>query len=310
MRQNPYSMGDRDTPEARMAQNRAMSVGHYRLCGVRCLVRADDRRLADLIDRLLIPFRSEMGSGSGIRTYLLSTDSSGAVSLTADKEDLLLKGSPTDAVEYLLWDMSQQAVQSVSDRLALHAGSLSWRGLGIVMPAPSGSGKSTLTAGLTAAGCAYLSDEVGLVDLESGTLHPFPRALWMTQQSIGLLPGLQQRIPGGSAGEDRPERHVPPDCLRSNAIGEPCLLRWVIVPEHVPGGDTVMEPMKRSEAVISMMTNAFNFDQFKGRGLLALARIAQQISAYRLRMADLSAAVDLVMEVLGEVSPGPPEATG
>lgn len=275
-----------------------VSTRKYRLCSFQCEVGSNDPRLLDLIDRFLVPFHANIQRSLPTHTYLLGSDESGAISLTADGEEILPKGPAAASVAHLLWELSRQAIGSVTGYLALHAGSLSWRGLGVVLPAPSGGGKSTLTAGLTAAGCGYLSDEVGLVDLESGILHPFPRPLWMTQGSIELLPGLRERLPSGLGGLDAQERHVPPDCLRPAPIGGPCPLRCVIVPEHFPGEQTVLEPIRRSEAVISMMTNAFNFDDFKGHGIIALARIAKQIRAYRLRMADLSTAVNLVFEAL------------
>lgn len=273
------------------------SVGEYQLCSFLCQVHTDDPVLAELIARFLAPFQATSGVGDAGRTYLVASDAPGSASLLADGE-VVISAPPLDAVEYLLWELSQQAVASVTDNLALHAGCLSWRGFGIVIPAPSGAGKSTLTAGLTAAGCRYLSDEVAILDLDSGMLFPFPRALWMSRQSIDLIPGLLQRLPSAPGRPDRPERHVPPDCLREAPLGGPCPLRYVVVPEHVPGGETVLEPIRRSEALVSMVTNAFNFNQFKGPGLTALARIAGRVSAYRLRMADLSTAVDLVMEAL------------
>jgi len=274
----------------------------YQLCSFGCVVRSGDSSLGELVDRFLVPFRAETGSAGAVPTYLLAWDSSEAISLVVDGDEKVRGNSAVDAIEYLLSEVSQRAIASVSDHLAFHAGSLSWRGAGLVLPAPSGSGKSTLVAGLTAAGCEYLSDEVALVDLESGTLHPFPRALGMSQKSIGFIPGLLERLPPELGASDRWERHVPPDALRPSAIGGSCELRCVIVPEHVPGAMTVLEPIRRSEAVLALMTNAFNFAEFKGAGLVALAAIAQHISAYRLRMGELSAAVDLVMEALAEVS--------
>jgi hypothetical protein len=274
----------------------------YQLCSFVCVVRSNDASLGELVDRFLVPFRAGGKPTTGARTYVLGADALGAISLVVGEEEKVRGGSALDAVEYLLWEVSQRAIASGSSHLALHAGALSWRGTGVVLPAPSGSGKSTLTAGLTAAGCEYLSDEVALVDLESGMLHPFPRALGMSQRSIGFIPGLLERLPPELGASDRVELYVPPDAIRPSPIGGPCELRCVIVPEHVPGASTVLEPTRRSEAVLAMMTNAFNFAEFKGAGLVALAAIAQHVSAYRLRMGELSAAVDLVMEVLAEAS--------
>ena len=274
----------------------------YKLGAFRCQITSDDPQLSQLIDRFLVPFRPKIRGSDNDRAYSLATVSRETVSLIADGDQLLLTGPPMDAVEYLLWEVSQQGINSVTDSLALHAGSLCWRGHGIVLPAPSGSGKSTLVAGLTAAGFGYLSDEVALLDLESGTLHPFPRALWMSRQSIDLVPGLRERLPVGPGDPERLERHVPPDSLRPDAVGKGCPLRCVIVPEHVADGKTVLDPIRRSEAVVSMMTNAFNFKKFGGPGLVALAGIADRIEAYRLRMADLSGAVDLVLEAIAKLS--------
>jgi hypothetical protein len=61
--------------------------------------------------------------------------------------------------------------------------------------------------------------------------------------------------------------------------------------------------MRRSEAVLAMMANAFNFTQFKGPGLVALAATVRRISAYRLHMGDLDTAVALVMDVLAGSGP-------
>ncbi len=268
-------------------------------------MRSNDAGLGALIDRFLLPFRTPSAPVPAGRIYDLNVDSSGAIWLIADGEERVGGGSAYDAVGYLLWDMNQQAIALGSNLLALHAGSLSWRGSGLVLPAPSGSGKSTLTAGLTVAGCEYLSDEVALIDLGSGMLHPFPRALGMSQRSIGLIPGLLERLPTELATSDGGERHVPPDALRPSAIGGRCELRCVIVPEHVPGATTVLEPTRRSEAVLAMMGNAFNFAEFKGAGLVALAEIIQGVTCYRLRMGELSAAVDLVLATLDEATDSP-----
>ena len=56
---------------------------------------------------------------------------------------------------------------------------------------------------VTVAGCEYLSDEVVLVDLESGMLHPFPPN-WDVAEVDRLHPGLLERLP--------PELRPAPGC--------------------------------------------------------------------------------------------------
>jgi hypothetical protein len=272
---------------------------HSHLFGLRCEIPG----VGALLDRFLAPFRVEPDRDhSTTPKYVLGSRPDGLVRLWLDGTEILPGTSLESVVDHLLWEVSRSGIDSAVDLLAVHAGAVSWGDAGAVLPGASGSGKSTMVAALVEAGCEYLSDEAALIDLGSGLIRPYPRALWMSETSIDLLGRLRERLPPELGASDRWERHVPPDALRPSAIGGSCELRCVIVPEHVPGAMTVLEPIRRSQAVLALMTNAFNFAEFKGAGLVALAAIAQHISAYRLRMGELSAAVDLVMEALAEVS--------
>jgi hypothetical protein len=51
----------------------------------------------------------------------------------------------------------------------------------------SGAGKTTLTLALLRSGCAYLSDEVALLDLSSRRAHPYPRSLGIREGALGLF---------------------------------------------------------------------------------------------------------------------------
>jgi hypothetical protein len=272
---------------------------NYRLCNFVCTIFVEEPGVAELVDRFLAPFLGQGDRASEVdRRYELLVGAEGEASLRAGDEDAVLYGTVVAAIEQLIWDVSQQGMASVTDELALHAGAVALNGVGVVLPAPSGSGKSTLTAGLTAAGFDYLSDELGRLDLASGIVHPFPRALWMSARSIELVPGLRGRLPPEFQHLEADEQHVPPDSIRSASIGEPCPLRYLIVPEHEPGAPTTMERIRRSEGVLALIGNAFNFSRFKGPGLQALAEIILQVDTYRLRMGDLAKAVDLVVEAV------------
>ncbi|MGH9291703.1 MAG: hypothetical protein ACRD0B_00305 [Acidimicrobiales bacterium] len=287
-----------DDPTSAFCRDRVTYERCYELCKFACLVQSNDPELRRLVELLLGPFAASKSAGSSGRTYLISRTGPERVSLQADGEVVLSDVLAFEVFHFLLWDVSQRAISSENEHLALHAGCVVRGGRGLVLPAPSGSGKSTLTAGLVAAGCDYLSDEVALLDLSTGMLRPFPRPLGMSQRAIGFLPGLEGRLPPELTIGDRPEGHVPPAAIRPNPLGGPCELAYVIVPEHVPGGPTRLEPIRRSEAVLAMVGNAFNFGRFKGAGLVALGPILQGVRPYRLRMGDLEEAVALVMSAM------------
>lgn len=307
MHQDDYLMSDRTSDSDRSAHHSAHAEEHwYRVCNYTCLVRSEDAGAAALVDRFLRPFASHPQPGCAV--FELTHQAPESVLLTVDGKEMVRSGSISEALMTLLFEVNRKGIASVDDLLAFHAGSLSWRGAGIALPGPSGSGKSTLTAGLTVAGCGYLSDEMALVELETGTLHPYHRPLWLSHRSVGLIPGLADRLPAGFVPPKGAERPVPPDALRPLPFGSPCELRLVIAPEHHPGAPTVLEPIRRSEAVVALIGNAFNFRRFGREGLHALARLAPRVSAYRLQMGDLRAAVELVLRTLENIGAEPSAA--
>ncbi|MFL6374790.1 MAG: hypothetical protein ACJ73D_09005 [Pyrinomonadaceae bacterium] len=64
------------------------------------------------------------------------------------------------------------------DLVFLHAGCVSWRGRGLVLPANSFQGKSTLVSELVRAGAEYYSDDFAILD-QKGRVHPFARKISM-----------------------------------------------------------------------------------------------------------------------------------
>ncbi|MGH9298221.1 MAG: hypothetical protein ACRDZP_09665, partial [Acidimicrobiales bacterium] len=196
----------------------------YELLSFCCRVVSDLDGIAPLLGPFLASFEVPTSAELSDSTYLITPGAEpvGGISLFLGADEKVRGGTIIDAIEFLLWEVSQEAIASIDGKLGLHAGAVAAHRSGLVLPAPSGSGKSTLTAGLTAAGCEYLSDELALIDLTSGVLHPFPRALWMSQTSIDFLPGLAERLPVELAADDRIERHVPPDALRPDPVGASC----------------------------------------------------------------------------------------
>ncbi len=112
----------------------------YQLC-CGCVVRSGDASLGELVDRFLVPFRAGGKPTTTARTYVLDGDSPGAISLVVDGEEIVRGGSALEAVEYLVWEVSQRAIASGSSHLAFHAGSLSWRGTGVGATGPFWIGK-------------------------------------------------------------------------------------------------------------------------------------------------------------------------
>ena len=239
---------------------------HSHLFGVRCEIPG----VGALLDRFLAPFRVEPDRDHPtIPKYVIGPRPDGLVKLWLNGSEILPGTSLESVVDHLLWEVSRSGIDSAVELLAVHAGGVSWGGAGAVLPGASGSGKSTMVAALAEAGCEYLSDEAALIDLGSGLICPYPRALWMSETSIDLLPGLRERLPRELEAPNRWERHVAPDDIRPGAVGEPCPVRGLFALTYEKDAPTVLEPMRRSEAMLTVIVNSFNFTHFGGPGLVA-----------------------------------------
>ncbi len=257
--------------------------------------------LADVgrhLDRLLAPFRSRTNGGP---TYEVgrAADGSGRFEVELGGECVQRANSLGPLIDFVLWDASTKAVEHAEGYLVLHAGAVSWRDHGILVPAPPDSGKTTLAAGLTVAGCSYLTDEAALVHLGSRRLHPFPRALWLEDPSISALARLGWHRPATPSDLGR-SRHVSADDLRPGSVGRTCRIRYVIAPRYRRGSATALELMSRAEAIVLLAENSLNLRGFGAEGLRVLRDVVRGAECYRLRMGELGAAVERVMDVVEE----------
>lgn len=256
------------------------------------------------VERLLSCFQvASHPPGAQVLTYVLEAQGDGSAGspfrLSRDGVEIVRDAAFGLAVDQLLSEATQTGIDALgAGTLGLHAGAASFRGAAVLLPAASGSGKTTLVAGLVAAGYDYLSDELALIDAGSAWVRPFPRPLWMTPASVELFDDLRLKLPSALDFAHRHKCQVHPDDLRPRALGRACPVRRVVFPHYLPGAPTTLEALPRSEAVVAMISNAFNMASLGRNGLLALASLARGAASYRLRSGDLLQAVAAVRSVV------------
>jgi hypothetical protein len=267
----------------------------YRALGYSFRVQTHVPRLGALIDRLLSPLVAD--AGKNVPTYTLVQPRPGEVAAYLDGRLLATTVTPAGAVDDVLYRINQEAIRRTGDYLLVHAAAASWRGRGLMFPAPADSGKTTLIAGLIRGGLRYLTDEAALID-QDGTLHPYPKTLSLRPPSMEVIPELQESLPPEFAWRSRLKYHVRPQDLRPRAIGRPCPVGYVIVPRYARGSPTVLESLRRPEALMELATNCFNLNRFGAEGLALLAGVVRNAQCYKLSMGDLDGAVTIVLDLV------------
>jgi hypothetical protein len=197
-------------------------------------------------------------------------------------------------VDWLMADLCRRAVSGTTNYLAIHAAVASRDGRGIILPAAPDAGKSTLVAGMVQAGFSFLSDEVALIDPDTGWVHPFPRPLLLDPSSVAALNGLQEKLPPDYELFRLHRYHVAPDDLRSGALGTKQPVSLLVQPRYEAGAVSQLEVMSRADALRLLVEQSFNLDRSGGEGIRVLAGIVRAADCYRLTFGDLPTAVSIV----------------
>ena len=192
------------------------------------------------------------------------------------------------------------AVRQTDRHYVFHAGAVTYRGAGVLLPAASLHGKSTLTAALVRRGFELLSDEVGAVDLASGALVGYPRALSLRRDVLPLL-GLDESA-GASLGDGN-ARMVRVGAIGGVRAGDAAELRLVVLPRFLAGSDTRRQRLRPGRAAMGLLEASCSQGRHKEAGLDFVLDLARRLPCYRLTYSELDAAVAAVSELVAGVDP-------
>jgi hypothetical protein len=148
--------------------------------GVNINLNSNDKRLIEIAGSLLTEILAGrfdyVKSGKNAHELTLEKLSTGLVDLHINDE-LRYPGLGASEIPNRLSSLMRITVAEYArGRAFIHAGAVSWKGKGIIIPARSFKGKSTLTAELVRCGAKYFSDEYAVLD-KKGMLYPFPKHL-------------------------------------------------------------------------------------------------------------------------------------
>jgi hypothetical protein len=195
---------------------------------------------------------------------------------------------------WVVADVSANVLAHADDVVTVHAGAVSHDGVAVLLPAPPDHGKTTTTIGLIRAGFDLLSDECAAIGLHDGIVHPFPRPLIVSPDSMDLFPELRSSLPPWverfqSLGFLLPAQDVRPGCL-----GETSRAGFVVAPRYEAEGPTALEPMPRADMLALLVSQTFNLSIVGAAGVERLAQLLRDVECYRLRIGQISGAVELI----------------
>jgi hypothetical protein len=271
--------------------------------GFEFAIRTNDARLAGRVTDLYAACRAH---GSVPRhSFILRRRAAGSSSVTVYRDGRAVRhGATSDlAVSHLAWEVNRAAVEHGNGRLLLHAAAAERDGRVLLLAGPAGAGKSTLVAALVATGLRYVTDEVVAIHGKTGVIEPYPKPIGLHRRVITSGSVLADPL-HGALREEGDELLVPPHSIRANAVAPTGgLVHLVLFPRYVPGAPTVMVPTPRSQALVAIVEQAFNFRELSPGALDLLARVVRGSHCYRLEFGDLAAARDMALDLFASVAP-------
>jgi len=165
-------------------------------------------------------------------------------------------------------------------RVFVHAGAVSWKGKGIILPAKSFQGKSTLTAELVKLGAKYFSDEYAVLDVR-GRIHPFPKPLSLR----GIIDELTQL-----------DHEV--EELGGSAARRPVPVRLVVLTEYKPSGKWDPKILPTGQSVFEIMRHAVPTRRYPEFTLSVLNLVSNQSKVVKTQHANAAEAARRIIESL------------
>ena len=167
------------------------------------------------------------------------------------------------------WGMNWCVANFYHKYLIFHAAVLEKNGKAVIFPAPPGSGKSTLCASLALSGWRLLSDEMAVLDIETGRVLPFVRPICLKNNSISLVKDWFPEAFISDIATDTQKgdvAHVRPPTDAVRRCNEDAELFAVVFPKFVAGSSTDVFSMTQISTLNMLIENAFNFDLFGHEG--------------------------------------------
>jgi len=251
-----------------------------------------------VVERLFAQFE-DGGTGDALTVYELRRSDIGRPCAILSDGDLLHTGVDAgNALDWLITVVGHRAVASAHPFVVLHAGVVSYRGRGILMPAPQDHGKSTLTTALVRAGCAFLSDEAAPIDPSTGVVRPFPRPILLSPRSLAVFPGLAEALPAEYEGFRNYQFHLTCEDVRSGSTGGPCSVDVIVTPRYEPGAATQLEPLATADCLLMLVTQCLNFDRVSAHAVEVFGNVVERAACYQLTTGNAATAVDAILRLI------------
>lgn len=198
------------------------------------------------------------------------------------------------AYPMLEWGLNWCIAAHAHHYLLLHAAVLERNGRAIILPGDPGAGKSTLTAALALSGYRLLSDEMAVLDRDTGQLVPLTRPVSLKNRSIDIIRGFSPQAVFGQVAHDTHKgtvAHLKPPAASVRDAHRHALPAYIVHPRWQDGSEAVLSPRKKADAFLRTAGHAFNYEVLGRLGFDLMADLIAQCECHDFRYSRLPEAI-------------------
>ena len=195
----------------------------------------------------------------------------------------------------LEWGLNWCVAAHAHQYLLIHAAVMERDGRAVLLPAPPGSGKSTLCAGLVHRGWRLLSDELALLDMDSGLITGMARPVNLKNESITVIREFEPAAVLTEAVANTNKGTVAlmrPPTAAVERKREPARPAWIVLPRFKAGAQARFTSREKAQTFMELAEQSFNYDLQGERGFRALGRIVDQCQTLQFEYSRLDEAVE------------------
>lgn len=241
----------------------------------------------------LIGKRETVLSGAS-RSITVEEESPGQFSLIAEGKAKVGQLNKEDCLLLLIGELVHALITDLDSGVVVHAGALSWKGKGILLPGATGAGKSCLSAWLADKGFDYLTDECVVLRPEVPSFTALSRPLVLKNRTNAVTSKKQdQLIVAGTNAIIWPQSISPGNQLRD--------CRLVIFPHFEHGTPLRIDSLSAAEAAFRLMACNVNARNLPDHGLGIVTSFALEVPAIVLHYGDfdqLDGGIDALLKLV------------
>ena len=191
----------------------------------------------------------------------------------------------SQAFPLLEWGMNWCIAQHAHHYLLLHSAVIEKNGKSVILPAQSGSGKSTLCALLVLNGWRLLSDEMALISVKTGQLHPLARPISLKNESINVIQKQACQTILSDVVDDTNKgtiSHLKPSALSVQQVDKTTLPYAIIFPKYHAKHPLHVQSIEQGMAFMQVIANSFNYAVLGKTGFNAVAKLIDNTQCHTL----------------------------